>query len=513
MGRVLAVLIPILLLRAFFTFQVGLIDDEAYHWSWTKDLALSYYDHPGMIAWLEYLSTALFGDVEWAIRLPSALAYLGALYFLWRLAREMFDATTAHFTALMMLFAPLWGLAGYVASPEPPFILLWIAATWVFWQSCRMDGQAWSTKKTWLWLGVIMGLGLNTKFPMALLAPGFGLYLLATPARRRELLTPWPWVGVLIATVICLPVFIWNIQADWPGFKYQFHDRHTGSQFSAARWGGWFAAQVIFMGPALYLLQVFAFANGWFKRQETPWRFLLCMTLPSIVLFYPQPFFAEYKPHWMGPAYMLLAIGAGALWSRGWSLFDRRVFKPHSRPWAWALIAFLLPLNLFFYSSFVTPWIPKAHRLMNPETPWNTTYDLSNEFTGWLEFGEFMNRRQREIHAETGRRPFLAALRYETTAQAIWGTKQVVQQVSRVRSHYTVRQKLRNELANMTGLDALVVTTEKYPTDPLEWADFASCTPEEFKTYRGDEHARTFTLWHCREFRGIKNDFTLSEDR
>ena len=57
--------------RIFFALNVNLIDDETYHWSWTKDLMLSYYDHPGMVAWLNYLSTVIFGDTIIGIRLTS----------------------------------------------------------------------------------------------------------------------------------------------------------------------------------------------------------------------------------------------------------------------------------------------------------------------------------------------------------------------------------------------------------------------------------------------------------
>lgn len=130
-------------------------------------------------------------------------------------------------------------------------------------------------------------------------------------------------------------------------------------------------------------------------------------------------------------------------------------------------------------------------------------WDPSNEFHGWSELGEFVNRRQREIHAETGRRPFIAALRYETTAQTYWGTQQKTYQMAFTRSHYTVIQDITHDMDNLKGLDALVITTEKYAADPSEWGRFEDCTPEELKTYRGSELSRTFTVWWCRDFQGI----------
>lgn len=501
--RALFLFAIVLVARVFFSLTVGLIDDEAYHWSWAKDLQLSYFDHPAMIAWLEYATTWLFGDTLLGVRLPSFLCYVGIVILVWRLAWELFDEFAAHAAAFLVLFTPLWGIAGYVASPEPPFIFCWCAAAWVFWQGVREDDKRWSTKKTWLWLGVLMGLGLNSKFIMALLAPGFGIYLLATPSRRRDFLTPWPWVGVLIATLICLPIFWWNHRSGWPGFMYQFHDRHQGEAFDPERWKTWWAAQWIFMSPVPYLMMILAFVNAYVRRKQAEWRLLLCLALPSLLIFYPQPFFADYKPHWSGAAYLFLAIGAGALWSQGLEWGERRWIKPFSRLITWGTLIVLVPLNVFVYSTFAYPWLPKAARALKPASEWKTSYDLSNEFHGWKELGDFVNRRQREIHGETGQRPFIAALRYETTAQTWWGTGQKTYHMSFTRSHYTVMQNLLGEMELLKGRDALVVTTEKYPAQPIEWGKFKSCSPEEFRVYRRDELARVFTMWWCRDFQGI----------
>ncbi|MCX7978987.1 MAG: hypothetical protein N2578_08290, partial [Bdellovibrionaceae bacterium] len=234
------------------------------------------------------------------------------------------------------------------------------------------------------------------------------------------------------------------------------------------------------------------------------WRFIICLSAPSILIFWPQPYFADYKPHWSGPAYLFLVMGAGQIWASGVTIFFRQILRPLSRWLTVGLLIFLVPINLFFYTSFIYPWLPKAYRALNPGKEWNTTWDLTNEFHGWKEVGEFVNRRQREIHASEGVRPFIAALRYETTAQTWWGTGQRTLQVSRDRSHYSVLQKKKEALENVKGLNALVLTTEKYPENPMDRAIFSSCEPEEFRHYRGDELSRIFTVWYCRDFQGVK---------
>ncbi len=474
--------------RCLFSFSIGLIDDEAYHWSWAKEVSLSYFDHPAMIAWIEWVTTKLFGDTIFAVRLPALAFFCGSCYLLWKTAEEMFDRNTAFFATLLILFSPFFGFGGYVSSPEQPFMFFWLLGVYVFW---KYASDAWSLKKSWISLGLIMGLGLNSKFIIALLALGFGVFMLMDTKKRKDLLSPWPWVGFGIATLLCLPIFIWNIQYDWPGFKYQFHDRHQGGGgFSLNRWLTFFVAQIVFLTPVVYFLTARIWIKSLTKSHELKWRFLLSLTLPSILIFYIQPFFADFKPHWSGAAYLTLFIGVGYLWSQS----SKRKLITHLTMW------FFIPMNLLIYSPFLYPWWPKAHRLVS-SSPWQTTYDLSNEFHGWEELGQRLVQMQTEISARNGKTPFLASHRYETTAQTYWGARQKTYMLSRVVSHYTVVQN--KDLENLAGSDALFITTEKYPGDPMKEAKWNSCTPEKFDYFRRDELSRQFTIWHCQNFQGL----------
>lgn len=500
--KVTIVFILTLVFRAFFSLNVGLIDDEAYHWSWAKSLQLSYFDHPAMIAWLEAITTSIFGDTLLGVRLPGFLCFIGITVLLYKMTKDFFDESAAIFVGLIMCWSPFWGFGGYVASPEPPFMLCWVAASYVFWQGVREDEKRWSTKKTWLWLGVLMGLGLNSKFIIALLAPGFGLYLLMTPTRRKDLLNPWPWVGLLIATALASPIFIWNHLHDWPGFKYQFHDRHSGESFNFNRWLVFLGAQVLFATPFLYVMIVLAFITSAIRIKDARWRYLFCLAAPSIAVFYPQPFFADYKPHWSGAAYTLLLIGVGGIWSQGLQWGERQIVKARSKVFTRGIAGFFIFLGIISYTPFVYPWMPKVFKFFSPEGQWETTYDFSNEFTGWEELGRFVNRRQREIHAESGKKPFIAAHRYETTAQTTWGVKQKVYMLSSTVSNYTVMQS-PEEMANLLGKDVLFVSTEKYPAVANEWAKFDNCDKEQLKTFRHGIHARTFNIYYCTNYQGI----------
>ena len=498
----------VLFLRLLFATFIPLIDDEAYHWTWSwgDNLSLSYFDHPAMIAWLERMSTSLFGATYLGVRLPSFICFVLTTLVFMKIALEMFGEAAAKFVALMILFVPIWGFGGHVASPEPPFILCWALGLWVFWQGYREDipeSKRWSLQKTWLLLGVIMGLGLNSKFIIAMLAFGFGVYFILTPHRRKDLLTPWPWLGIVVATLICSPIFIWNIQNDWPGFRYQFHDRHTGETFNLGRGLGFLAAQFLFYTPSGYVLLVFAFVASFFKIQDSRWRIILATALPSLVIFYPQPFFAEYKPHWSGAAMMILLLGAGAIWQEGLTLRGKNLIRAKSRVLKISLLVFLVPLNLIIYSPFLGPWWPTAYKWITGKEDFDTKWDLSNEFYGWEEVGPKAVQVLEEMKQKEGKDVFLAAHRYETTAQLTWGAKHPVYMLSSTVSHYTVKQKHHGLLEPLMGQSAVFVASEKYQANPMEWARWDGCEEERFVTYRMKTKAREFQIWKCRNFQGI----------
>ncbi|HVI64435.1 MAG TPA: glycosyltransferase family 39 protein, partial [Bradyrhizobium sp.] len=63
-------------LRIAFAQLMELRTDEAYYWTWSKEHALSFLDHPPMIAWFIRFGTAIFGDTAFGARFAGILAML-----------------------------------------------------------------------------------------------------------------------------------------------------------------------------------------------------------------------------------------------------------------------------------------------------------------------------------------------------------------------------------------------------------------------------------------------------
>ena len=72
------ILISITCLRIYslYTSPIELSVDEAQYWDWSRNIEFGYFTKPPIIAWVIALSTTIFGNEEWAVRLCSPLIHL-----------------------------------------------------------------------------------------------------------------------------------------------------------------------------------------------------------------------------------------------------------------------------------------------------------------------------------------------------------------------------------------------------------------------------------------------------
>src|SRR5262249_24188378 len=89
--------------------------DELYYWCWAKEPQLSYYDHPPLTAYLIGVSTYVFGDNLFAIRLPACLCMFGVLLLMARLTEPLWPLA-------FLLLTPLCLYGGILMTPDAPLV-------------------------------------------------------------------------------------------------------------------------------------------------------------------------------------------------------------------------------------------------------------------------------------------------------------------------------------------------------------------------------------------------------
>ncbi len=204
-------------MRVIYACVIDLRTDEAYYWTWSKESALSFLDHPPMIAWFIRFGTAIFGDTNLGVRFAGILAMLVTQLLLADMVRRVTHDVRAIVIAVLMPEAALYyGLLMAKVSPDVAMIPFAVAMVWALVRLNESNDARW-----WLAAGVFAGLALLSKFTAAMLVPAVAAFMLVPDWRRRWLTSPYPWAAALIAVVVFLPVLIWNAGHDWASFRFQ----------------------------------------------------------------------------------------------------------------------------------------------------------------------------------------------------------------------------------------------------------------------------------------------------
>jgi 4-amino-4-deoxy-L-arabinose transferase-like glycosyltransferase len=204
-------------LRIVYASALELRTDEAYYWTWSKEAALSFLDHPPGIAWLIRVGTAIFGDTRLGVRFGGIVAMLVTQCLLADIVRRAtHDARAVVFALLMPEAALYYGLLMSKVAPDVAMIPVAVA---MFWSLVRLTESG--DGRWWLAAGLFAGLSLLSKFTAIMFLPAVIAFALVPDWRWRWLRSPYPYLAALIAIAVFSPVLIWNAQHDWASFRFQ----------------------------------------------------------------------------------------------------------------------------------------------------------------------------------------------------------------------------------------------------------------------------------------------------
>jgi len=303
------VLLVLQLLRLLVSALFELVPQEAYYLFYARHPALSYFDHPGVLAWalvpvaqLRPPSAVLVRLVPFAF---SALTLLGMA----RLARRFVPAAPGR-AVLLLATTAAFSILSVVALPDGPLVATW---TWTlcFLAEALLDDRPWA----WLPAGLCAGLAFDAKYSAAFLFLGAGLLVLAFPRGRRTLVSPWPWLGLLLAALATAPVWIWNAGHGWASFLYQTAGRVEHAR-GLSPWNllGLVGSQLVLVLPPLLVVwgrealrALPRMLRGALEPEEL---FLAVFSLVPAVGLLVVSLGAVVKPNWPLPLWV-----AGALWA------------------------------------------------------------------------------------------------------------------------------------------------------------------------------------------------------
>ena len=215
------IVLSILLMHLLYLKVFPLTPEEAYYWNYSIRLDFGYLDHPPLVAWLIALVERLFGHGEASIRLASLACTAVMTVFVYRLALRLVDRPAALVAAAFAILTPYgFFIAGFMISPDAPLAAAWAACLY-FLHRALVGNE----RRAWYGVGIALGLGLLSKYTIAILGPAALAFCLADRHSRAWFLRPQPYVAVLIAAALFAPVIYWNFTNDWASFRFQGGER------------------------------------------------------------------------------------------------------------------------------------------------------------------------------------------------------------------------------------------------------------------------------------------------
>ena len=323
------------LLRVLAAATVPLLPQEAYYWSWSRHLDWSYFDHPPLATYSIALTTAVFGQTTFGIKLASVLWSLGWNLIWARLIVDMYaDRRLAFWTLAALNLTVVYEAFGLGPTPDAPLIFAWSGAIWSVWRATaprppdgdsppREAGNLGAARqflvtqtgngRWWFAAGAFIGLSLLGKYSGALLLPIVLLYLLTSPQQRHWLLKPQPWLAAVLAAAVFTPVLVWNAQHEWVSLAFQ-SSRRVGEMggFKPRYFAMLVGTQFLMLTPYLFVIAIGAMFRGareGFKGQlDDRARLLLLSGAVPVLIFTAISFRSIVKINWLAPAYWSLMI-------------------------------------------------------------------------------------------------------------------------------------------------------------------------------------------------------------
>ncbi|WP_168224683.1 ArnT family glycosyltransferase [Rhodoferax aquaticus] len=350
---------------------LGLSVDEAHYLLYAAHPALSYFDHPPMVGWVQIPLVALNAP-EAVLRLVPQALWLASAVLVYRITVRLSGdaaraAQAAVWATLAFAAAPLLHVLGIGLLPDT-LLVFWSLA--IAAQTLRlMETSVAQRAGPWLLMGLLLGLAGLSKYTAILPAAAMGVCMLLAHG-WAVLRNKYLWVAAVLALALVSPVLVWNAQNQWVSFHYQAQ-HGAGGAWSGVHVLRFLGLQVLAFGPLLWwgAWGVHAVARGQ--------RCLLAFFVIPFAVFAWMSGGGSSLPHWTAPAWAVLAPFAGIALARSVQSRGRWVVG--------ALLALQLAACaalLGLMASAGQPWAGSQQRYS--AAPTNPFADLH----GWSEAGQ-----------------------------------------------------------------------------------------------------------------------------
>jgi hypothetical protein len=319
--QVASMIVATALVKTVISLGTELTSAECYLWMCAKRPALGYFDYPPLVAWMIWLSTAVFGESVLAVRLLTIAGGGLTTWFIFLAARRLYDERVARLAAFLVGLAPLTWAWGSFALCDAPMLLFWSGALWALAHVFSGGRPAW-----WYAAGVFLGLSMLGKYHGVFLGVGALVFLGFSPDHRSWLGRKEPYLAALLAIAVFSPAIIWNALNGWESFRYQGVSRFGEHRSGLAQIAEFPYKQLVLMTPFVCLWAWGSGLRTLRRWSSSSWqdRFGAAMGMPVLLFFLAIVFLRPVRGHWPIPGYLSVLVLSAAGMLRG-DIWGRRL--------------------------------------------------------------------------------------------------------------------------------------------------------------------------------------------
>ncbi len=290
--------------------------DEAQYWHWSRNIDLGYFTKPPLIAWIISLSTFVFGNEEWAVRLFSPVIHLCISLILWTTAKFIFGSNSGKIAAIIWIFTPAASLGGFIISTDTPLLLFWSLSLLFLLISLRENSSL-----TSLFVGIFLGLAFLSKYAALYFLIMFFIWWLIYD--RSKYLSIRNILIIFFTSILIVSTNLyWNYINDFVTINHTISNADLSDiTLNYKNVIDFLSSQFLVFGPLLFLIYLLTVIDSLFKDRDIT--LLVMISLPIIILISIQSFLKIANANWAVTAY----VGATLIISYYLTLKRNNIFK------------------------------------------------------------------------------------------------------------------------------------------------------------------------------------------
>ena len=385
------------IIRGVLAWVLELGNDEVYYRLYAAYPDWSHFDHPLMVGLvMQITSINLLFQSEFFLRLGSVIIGAINLWLIFKIGQRIKNPQVGYYASLLYA-ASIYStiITGVFILPDSPQSLFWIWAIYLMIKTIPESPNKINSGTNMMKIGIIIGLGILSKYTTVFLWFGIAIYILAY--NRDWLKSRWLYISILTTIIITLPIIIWNLQNDF--ISLSFHSERVdmiGFSVNPSYFLTEIGGEILYNNPVnfvIIILSIVAVTRGKLSLDQKYSRIILLSGLPMIIIFLVFSLFRSILPHWTSPGYISMIPLAAVYIAQHRSKEKRGMPAVIISALLLILVVILLGLAQINYGLFEPNQTDEYHRIGKD--------DPSLDMYGYKQTGEaFGQIAERDINLE-----------------------------------------------------------------------------------------------------------------